>query len=279
MKNIISKNLFRLFYFRVKNAHLGFHKHIKFLRVLSNIEFGKNAAIMPGLQISGTGNITLGSNIKINKNVKIVVKNEQSKIILDNEVQIDEDSEIICYDSGEILLGKGTRLGKGVRIICYKDAKIKISENVTLQEHVDIRTYSIISIGKSSTIGKFTSISPREINGTGKFICGSNCAIHQYNFLDTTEKIEMKDDVATGPFDIFYTHDHTTIGKQSIWTQPIIAEEIIIGEGAWLGSQVVILPGVNVGNGAVVAAGAVVTKAVNDFEIVGGVPAHLIRKR
>lgn len=52
-----------------------------------------------------------------------------------------------------------------------------------------------------------------------------------------------------------------------------------IGNDVWIGANVVILPGVKIGDGAVLAAGAVITKDVEPYAIVGGVPARLIRKR
>ena len=56
-------------------------------------------------------------------------------------------------------------------------------------------------------------------------------------------------------------------------------EPIVVGAGAWLGTNAVVLPGVNIGEGAIVAAGAVVTKHVKPFSIVGGVPARVIGSR
>jgi acetyltransferase-like isoleucine patch superfamily enzyme len=56
-------------------------------------------------------------------------------------------------------------------------------------------------------------------------------------------------------------------------------KEVTIEDDAWLGTQVVILPGVTIGRGAVVAAGAVVTKDVPPFAVVGGVPATIIKMR
>jgi len=57
------------------------------------------------------------------------------------------------------------------------------------------------------------------------------------------------------------------------------AGKIIIRENSWIGSNAVILPDVIIGKGAIVGAGAVVTKDVPDFEIVGGVPAKKIGSR
>jgi len=54
---------------------------------------------------------------------------------------------------------------------------------------------------------------------------------------------------------------------------------VIIGDDVWIGTRVVILPGVNVGKGAILAAGAVVTKDVPEYAIVGGNPARFIKSR
>ncbi len=54
---------------------------------------------------------------------------------------------------------------------------------------------------------------------------------------------------------------------------------VTIGDGAWLGRNVIVLPGVKIGTGAIVGAGSVVTKDVDDFAIVGGAPAKFIRSR
>lgn len=54
---------------------------------------------------------------------------------------------------------------------------------------------------------------------------------------------------------------------------------VVIGNDVWIGANVVILPGVHIGDGAVIAAGAIVNKNVDDYAIVGGVPAKLIRYR
>ena len=54
---------------------------------------------------------------------------------------------------------------------------------------------------------------------------------------------------------------------------------ITVGHDAWVASRAIVLPGVSVGDGAVVAAGAVVTKNVEAWTVVGGNPAKVIKKR
>lgn len=66
--------------------------------------------------------------------------------------------------------------------------------------------------------------------------------------------------------------DHTINGSSRPMTQPII-----IGDHVWIGMNVTILKGVRVGNGAIIAAGAVVTKDVPENALVGGVPAKVIK--
>ena len=57
------------------------------------------------------------------------------------------------------------------------------------------------------------------------------------------------------------------------------ADRVVIGNDVWIGHAVIVMPGVNVGDGAVLAAGAVVTRDVAPYTIVGGVPAKQIRER
>lgn len=62
-------------------------------------------------------------------------------------------------------------------------------------------------------------------------------------------------------------------------TFEVVSGPVVIEDYVWISSRAIILPGVTIGNGAVVAAGAVVTKSVEPFTIVGGVPAKIIGKR
>ena len=67
--------------------------------------------------------------------------------------------------------------------------------------------------------------------------------------------------------------------KNSEISRDHIASDIVIEDGVWIGAGAIILPGVTIGRGAKVAAGAVVTKNVNEFQTVVGVPAGAAKKR
>lgn len=69
-----------------------------------------------------------------------------------------------------------------------------------------------------------------------------------------------------------FTNTDQRIDQQGITTQ-----QVVIGDDVWIGANSVILPGVTIGHHCVVAAGAVVTKDVPDYCVVGGVPAKVIK--
>lgn len=104
---------------------------------------------------------------------------------------------------------------------------------------------------------------------------GQHCTIGDNVFLDGREGITFGDNVNVGSHVSVYTRQHDP-------DDPDFAEvgaPVTIGTYAWVSSHSVILPGVNVGEGAVVAAGAVVTRDVPPYTVVAGVPAAVIRER
>jgi maltose O-acetyltransferase len=76
------------------------------------------------------------------------------------------------------------------------------------------------------------------------------------------------------------THNISDLSKPMIDpSNPSIEEPIFIGDNVWIGTRVIILPGVSIGCNSVVGSGAVVTKSFESNSVVGGVPAKFIKKR
>jgi Acetyltransferase (isoleucine patch superfamily) len=75
--------------------------------------------------------------------------------------------------------------------------------------------------------------------------------------------------------------DHTfdTPGMPIIFSKRGIIKSTVIGDDVWIGANSIIMTGVKIGDGAIVAAGSVVTKDIQSYSIVGGVPAVEIKKR
>lgn len=125
-----------------------------------------------------------------------------------------------------------------------------IADNVSMFANVDYRCPSKLKIGNGSSIGPLV-------------------------MLDARAGLEIGENV-------------TIAYRATIWTvhhdmnSPVFAnkgEKVVIHDYAWICSNSTILPGVTIGEGAVVASGAVVTKDVDPYSIVGGVPAKKIGER
>jgi acetyltransferase-like isoleucine patch superfamily enzyme len=102
---------------------------------------------------------------------------------------------------------------------------------------------------------------------------------HHTNF-STPMGMKIGDYVMIGPYCLFASVHH----KFDDWKTPMILQKpeihpIVIESDVWIGAKVTVLGGVTIGRGAIIAAGAVVTKDVEPYSIVGGVPAKLIKYR
>lgn len=105
-------------------------------------------------------------------------------------------------------------------------------------------------------------------------------------FLYTRADILIGSNVAIGSNVTIITGDHriNVVGKYITDVTdedklPINDQPVVIEEDNWMGANVTILKGVTISRGAVVAAGAIVTKNVEPYQIVGGVPAKVLKMR
>lgn len=96
------------------------------------------------------------------------------------------------------------------------------------------------------------------------------------NFVKSRGHLVLGDRVSIGPNCTFVLSSHPNASRIRLEMTPKKAE-IIIHDDAWIGACAIILPGISVGEGAVVGAGAVVTKDVAPFTIVAGNPARIIK--
>lgn len=74
-----------------------------------------------------------------------------------------------------------------------------------------------------------------------------------------------------------HRHDRTDIPMMEQGFE--MERPVVIGDDVWIGDRVMLMPGVHIGSGAILAAGAVVTENVPDYAVVGGVPARVISMR
>ncbi|GAA2757795.1 acetyltransferase-like isoleucine patch superfamily enzyme [Actinopolymorpha rutila] len=106
---------------------------------------------------------------------------------------------------------------------------------------------------------------------------GAECTLNPYSVV--RGQVRMGDQVRIGAHTSLLGFNHSTAPDRPVCKQPTTSRGITIGNDVWIGSHVVVLDGVHVGDHAVLGAGAVVTKDVPAWAIVGGNPARQIRDR
>ena len=103
--------------------------------------------------------------------------------------------------------------------------------------------------------------------------------INRFSVIDATHSVVIGADTMIGPHCYITDHDHGMRPGELIKNQPLRGRPVSIGRDCWIGAGATLLKGVQIGDGAVVAAGAVVTSDVEANVICGGIPARPIRHR
>jgi acetyltransferase-like isoleucine patch superfamily enzyme len=163
----------------------------------------------------------------------------------------------IKYRAQGMSIGQGTTFPK---LFVTWPHQVKFGDNCRLEHGIYFHYDGIYSKGPSICIGENVFIGNNsEFNISEKITVGNNCLIAAgCRFID---------------------HNHGIEKGTLIRAQLAPKQEIILENDVWLGCNVVILKGVCIGEGAVVAAGSVVSKNIPSYEIWGGVPAKFIKKR
>lgn len=114
----------------------------------------------------------------------------------------------------------------------------------------------------------------------GVIVIGDNLSLNTNTQIGADSgEIHIGNNVLIGPNVVIRVADHGISRASLIMKQPHVGSVITIEDDVWIGSNAVILRNVRLGRGCVVAAGAVVTKDVAPYDIVGGVPAIKISER
>ncbi|WP_373032846.1 glycosyltransferase [Sulfurovum sp.] len=154
-----------------------------------------------------------------------------------------------------IRIGKNVTIGKNVIIKTTDGGRIIIEDNVSIESNSFLYAQKgEIIIGKNSFIGFGSQIVAKK-----SIAIGNDCLVSAYSIIRDA--------------------NHGTKGHIPISLQPHDIKAIIIEGDVWLGAHTVVTAGSSIGQGAVVGANAVVTKDIESYTIVGGVPARFIKKR
>ncbi len=171
-----------------------------------------------------------------------------------------------------------------------KNVSFDYLSNIELGQWVKIGAYSKLSglgkgklkIGQKSGIGAFSRvIVSTSFNNIGEYIhIGNNVGIGEYAYLGGGGGLRIGDNCIIGQYFSCHPENHLFDSvEELIKEQGVKRAGISIGHNCWIGSKVSILDGVSVGDGCVIAAGAVVTKNMPAYSVIGGVPARVIKSR
>lgn len=147
----------------------------------------------------------------------------------------------------------------GLRTIIAQHVDILDPQGLTVGDDVEFKYSCHIEVGAGITIGSRTHFAPFCVL-YGPLEIGNNCAFAAHCTFAS----------------VGHGYEHTDVPMVD---QPSTAKKTIIEDDVWFGANAVVIGGVRIGKGSIIGAGAVVTRDVEPYSVMGGVPAKLIRKR
>lgn len=148
----------------------------------------------------------------------------------------------------------------------------------------ELRHPQCISVGDWCRLGRRLLLRCYETGGSQpEIIIGNQVNIGDYSTLSCCNRIEIADGVRLGRMVMITdnSHGHTDDASElriSPIDRPLVSKgPVRIGRNVWIGEKSTVLPGVTIGEGAIIAANAVVTKSVPPYSIAGGCPARVIK--
>lgn len=185
---------------------------------------------------------------------KIFIKKSKGLLFVGKRVQLK------CR--GKMIFKGTTLIEDGVKIDALSRGGIEVGENFSIGRNSIIECTGVIrELGEKLTIGK-------------------NVGIAANAFISMRGPVTIGDDTIFGPNVAIHAENHNfNDAKVPIRLQGATRKGVTIGSDCWIGSNVKILDGVTIGNGCIIAAGAVVNKDIPDYSIAGGIPAKIIKER
>ncbi len=161
---------------------------------------------------------------------------------------------------------------------------IKFPRNIRVGRRCTIRSGCMIDAPQPGVIELGDDVDLNRhvyLGGFGSHLhIGARSTINQHVFIDARGSVLIGEDVMIGPFARLVSYNHIFADLNiPMNTQGFELGEIRIGDDVWIGAGATVLPGVTIGRGSIIAAGAVVTHSCPAGSILAGVPARIIRSR
>lgn len=171
---------------------------------------------------------------------------------------------------------------RNVTIKCKKKITFVSALRIARGVYIDALSTNGIIMGRNVSIGKYTTI---ECTGSLTNIglglkVGNNVGMGTHGFWGCAGGIEVGDDTIFGNYVSLHSENHNYANLDiPIRLQGVNRKGIKIGNNCWIGAKATILDGTILGNGCIVAAGAVVRGTFPDNAVIGGVPAQILKMR
>lgn len=155
--------------------------------------------------------------------------------------------------------------------------RTRLGDRVILEQFVGLSASGgQITIGDDCELRCFARLEAHD----GEIRLGNRSSVNPFCLLSGFGGLDIGADVRIGSHCVILSSTHRFGDhRRTIREQGVERQRTVIEDDVWLGTGVTVLGGVSIGRGSVVAAGAVVTKAVPAMSIVAGVPARVIRQR
>ena len=154
-----------------------------------------------------------------------------------------------------IALGRGCKIHADASVDATRSPGVRFGDKVTLNRYAYVQ------------------------GGNGGVRLGNRVEVNNFCIVNDTGGVDIGECTVIGPGARIISYQHRYARGATIQSQPVDARPIRIGRDVWLGANAIVLSGVTIGDGAVVAAGAVVRDDVPDYAVVAGVPAVVKKMR
>jgi acetyltransferase-like isoleucine patch superfamily enzyme len=184
-----------------------------------------------------------------------------------------------------VACGKGLRVGRNLSYLKDRASSIILGDGVHI--HHDVELWSVMDkINDKPSLLKIGDFSQIKCNvvikvKSGVMKMGSYVAVgHNSEILCDHENIVIGNGVRIAAEAFISTGNHNFSRKDAaIHEQGFYYKSVTIENDVWIGRRVIVLPGVTIGAGSIIAAGAVVTKDIEPYSVYAGIPARKVRSR
>lgn len=159
-----------------------------------------------------------------------------------------------------------------IRILAPLYQKRSWSSKIYRSVRMDTPPFRRFALGKHSVVESFSCIN----NACGDVLIGDNTRVGLGNTIIGPVSIGNHVNLAQGVVVTALNHNFSDTTKR-IDQQGVSTKQVVIEDDVWIGANATVLQGVHIGQHSIIAAGAVVTKDVPEYSVVGGIPAKVIR--